>query len=443
MKLEFRKSENGVLLNADNKLFSLEYPREIWDNYPSSLKELFLDNFSFISTIVMPLVAEINEVDYNTSKPLFEEVFRNSILKDIPSAVEDYKDRSEDVINKFLKIKYNFKDKNVKKPELNNNFDERAVLSMSYGKDSLASLGVCREVGLESAGFYVNDCVSPSENEIKIEFSKKISEEFNVPIHVIKNEIEKINDFEYWKKEEGCLSYSHLIAEICFLSSVLNNFYKAKYFVMGNENGMTKSFVNKDGYKCYISYDQSPAGMERLNKMMNLMGSRVGSVILPLDELSIIKILHNRYKELGKYQTSCNGLDNSDRKRWCLDCDECAIIFLLLKANNIDVKSVGLEEGMFDKKFKKFFILFGGTEVSRYHKIDFVRDEELLAFYLAYRNKARGYLIDKFKERFLEEAKEREDELYKNVFSAHKVDLGMSKKIEKEVWSIYREELSL
>ena len=98
---------------------------------------------------------------------------------------------------------------------------------------------------------------------------------------------------------------------------------------------------------------------------------------------------------------------------------------------------------MFDKKFKKFFILFKGEEIDRYHKIEWSREEELLAFYLAYRNKARGYLIDEFKKKFLEEAKEREDELYKNVFSAHKAGLGMSKKIEREVWSIYKEELNL
>ena len=176
MQLEFKKSEDGILLNADNKSFSLKYPKEIWEKYPKELKEVFMDNFAFVSTIVMPLVAEINEVDYNTSKPLFEEVFRNSILKDIPSAVEDYKEKSKDVINKFLKIKYNFKDKNVKKPEVNDNFDERAVLSMSFGKDSLTSLGICREIGLEPVGFYVNDCVSPSENKIKVEFSRKISE---------------------------------------------------------------------------------------------------------------------------------------------------------------------------------------------------------------------------------------------------------------------------
>ena len=46
-----------------------------------------------------------------------------------------------------------------------------------------------------------------------------------------------------------------------------------------------------------------------------------------------------------------------------------------------------------------------------YEKSKEAYDQQLLAFYLAYRNKAKGYLIDLFKKKYLKQAKQREDEL--------------------------------
>jgi hypothetical protein len=70
-----------------------------------------------------------------------------------------------------------------------------------------------------------------------------------------------------------------------------------------------------------------------------------------------------------------------------------------------------------------------------------VRDEQLLAFYLAYRNKDKGYLIDEFKRKFLSEAKAREDELYNKFFTVYNA-VSLFGKLKREVNSIYKEELS-
>ena len=63
----------------------------------------------------------------------------------------------------------------------------------------------------------------------------------------------------------------------------------------------------------------------------------------------------------------------------------------------------------------------------------------MFAFYLAYRNRAKGYLMNLFKKRFLKEAKSKEDKLYKNFFKIGKF-VNFPKQRD-EILSIYKEEL--
>jgi hypothetical protein len=63
------------------------------------------------------------------------------------------------------------------------------------------------------------------------------------------------------------------------------------------------------------------------------------------------------------------------------------------------------------------------------------------AYYLAYRNGARGYIMDKFKRKFLKDVAADEDRLYKEYFSIHSTEL-IPKKLRKRVVSIYKEELA-
>ncbi len=112
----------------------------------------------------------------------------------------------------------------------------------------------------------------------------------------------------------------------------------------------------------------------------------------------------------------------------------------MMKANGIDTKLVGLRSNLLNKRHKELYCLFDGKEKDCYEKSKEARDEQVLAFYLAYKNKEGGYLIDLFKKKFLKEAKSREDYLFKKFFSLHK-SVTMPKKIKREVFSIFREEL--
>jgi len=217
------------------------------------------------------------------------------------------------------------------------------------------------------------------------------------------------------------------------------DFYNAKYIVFGNQQDLNWGFVNKEGYKAYQSFDQTSEWQAEQDKMLKeISGSRVTSLIRPLTNLSIMKILFSRYRHLLKYMVSCGSLDASKEKRWCFNCSTCARRSLFMLAVGGNPQIAGLHP-MLEKKHEKFYALFNGKEAEHFEFEKNARDQQLLAFYLVYKNGVKGYMIDKFKREFLKEAVAREDELRKFFFSIHHADIP--KEIKSDVLSIYREEL--
>jgi hypothetical protein len=203
---------------------------------------------------------------------------------------------------------------------------------------------------------------------------------------------------------------------------------------------MNFSFTNQ-GLEAWPAYDQTSIWQRKQNEIIKKLTNnqtRVVSLIRPLTNIAIIKILYSRYPELAKYEFSCDCLNASFRRRWCHECNKCARHFLFMKAFNINTKkTVGLGN-LFKKQDKKYYSLFNGKEVDRYEQNIESKEQQLLAFLLATRQKARGYLIDYFKKNFMKEALAREDELRKKYFSLWPANIP--KEIKSRVLKIYREE---
>ena len=110
-----------------------------------------------------------------------------------------------------------------------------------------------------------------------------------------------------------------------------------------------------------------------------------------------------------------------------------------MKAINFDPKIVGFKKDLFRKEYRKYYSLFNKNGLDKYKKIKEMKEQVLFAFYLAYKNKAKGYLIDEFKKKYLAEVKKREDEFYNKFLKIHDADIP--KEIKNDVLSIYKEEL--
>ncbi|MFC1698193.1 hypothetical protein ACFL1H_07670 [Nanoarchaeota archaeon] len=431
----------------DKKNKSLIYPKDIWKKYP--IKNVLIDNLSHLLTINMAIVADFKELNYSTASPLFKNQFDKVVFRSIAHSVTDYKIDTSKIIKRFMNIKYDFHSDNVKMPNFHQKGDYKAVVPLSCGKDSIMTLAVCNELGLKPVCVYINDTISPPENKIKMDFIDQVSERFGNKVIKVINEIEQLNDFETWDAEESTLPYMHMITGFCFISLPITNYFNARYIVIGNQQNMNFSFMNKDGYSTFPSYDQTDEWQKQqsiMTKMMTNGTVSVLSVIKPLTNIAIMKILFNRYKEYTKFLICCDCLDISREKRWCHDCNKCARLQLMIKAVSKNVSEgeehlerVGFHTNLLQKKYLKHYCLFDGKEVDCYEKSKGARDEQLLSFYLAYKKGFKGALMDLFEKKFLKEARAREDELMKKFFKIYEADIP--REFKSELFKIYRDGL--
>ena len=444
-KLVFSLLGSGIGIKFRNRFFSLSYPEKIWRTYPKKEKDFLFDNLAYLSTITFPLVSEFKNIRYNTSYPLFKPYFQQMVIRDIPSSTEDYPVSTAKTVKKFMNLEVNFKDYQIKNPVYRTRpAKNRLIVPLSFGKDSLLTLAVAREIGFEPIAVYINDTTSGLENRWKLEMIKKLSRDFKIETMVITNQIENLNDFEYWGKNESSLGYAHMIAGFCFLSLPMAYFFKAGYIALGNQQDMSFPFWNKEGYRSFPSFDQSLEGTKQLDSIISLATQnkvRLISLIEPLTNLAITKILNQRYPDLAKLQISCDALNTLDnRQRWCLNCSKCARLFIFMKAWGINPEKIGFTRELLGKSSEKFYRLFSGRLVDNYEKSGEARDEQLLAFYLAYKKGARGYLMDKFKKTFLNEAIRREKSLRKNFLQLHSMET-IPENLRNKVGKIYSQEL--
>jgi len=444
-KITCSEQRRGFKLEFRRKNYRLIYPDGIWQTYPRKAKDFFIDNIAFAQTVSLPLVSDIKTLSYGTSAPALRPFFNSAVVKNIPSAVDGYKVSAADKIRQFLNTGYIFTEGRPRRPYFSGRMrKDRAIVAFSIGKDSMLTMAVCRELGLEPVGVYINDTVSPGENGIKIKYMKEIARRLGVRIIVVTNETEQLNDFENWSGEESCLGYVHMIPAFAFTLLPVARYFRAGHIILGNEQNMNFPFFTDDGYLTYPSFDQSAEGTADLDAMIKLStGGKVGvaSVIEPLSSLAIMKILHQRYKDFANYQVSCDCLDTvSAGTRWCGRCRTCAKVYILLKANGVNPADVGLKRNMLGSDSEKYYSLFNGSEIDSNDRSEWARDEILMAFYMAYKKGARGYLIEKFKERFLKEAVRRENELYEKFLTAQGGE-SIPPEFRKKVLSIYEREL--
>ena len=312
----FRQTAHGLHLTCGERRLGLRYPAPIWRAYPRAAKDVLTDNLAHLLTINMPLVSGAEAVRYNTAAPIFKPLFDNMVVGGIPGAVESYADSTPERIRQFLNVRYVFESDEPKRPAPPKaDTRERAVVALSCGKDSLLSLAVCRELGLDPVPVYINDTVSPTENKLKLRLARRIAKELGLDLQIVTNAIEQINDFDTWGEDEGCLGYMHMVTGFCLVLLPIARYFRARYIVLGNQQNMNFGFTNKDGYRTWPSFDQTSWWTKQQDAMVRRLSggaTQVMSVIEPLTNIGIMRLLFRRYQGFAKYLVSCDSLDASD-----------------------------------------------------------------------------------------------------------------------------------
>ncbi len=438
--------KNSISVEVDGRSFSVTFPKNSLEKYPEPAKRILAENLAFASTIHLPFLMGKNTVMYQMRKPLAKELIEEGFRLSLPATAFLKSQKTSELIEKFSKFQYFFEEEEPSKHTLRQeDFEDKAVLLFSFGKDSLLTYAICREIGVKTVPVYVREPLTIWENYFKEELSKRFFEEFGEEVLFIDNGLGALREPDKGLEERGWYGWELQLTQIGLMLIPIAYVEKARYIFFGNEKSCDEGFFDEEGFWCNPVYEQSSEWILKFREIVKTLGVEnilIGSLIEPLHELAVIRILHHRYPEVAKYQMSCGeNMPEPRKSRWCGNCSKCARIYVFLLANNVDPEKLDMPTNMLESKYRSLFCLFnGGKGNYGYDSARLGRDEQLLAFLLAYRNGYEGDLIDLFKKMYLEEAERREEELKKKFFGVH-LAKTTPEELKGRVLEIFQEEL--
>jgi hypothetical protein len=438
-------TENGIEIETGGKKLKITYKKKVWEKYPQTLKENLSQNLALIFTIHLPYLLNIERIDYQMPKILNKNLIFEEFKKSLPSTALMKSKKTSELLEKFKKTKFSFLEKEGLILDSNPiKIKNKAALAFSFGKDSLLTFAICKELGLETIPIYVEEPLTQFENYHKKILAKNFIKEFGQKIIFLKNELGSLRE----SGKNGWFGWELQLTQLGLVSLPLIFYNKAKYFFFSNEQSCNDKFLDKEGFWCNPVYEQSIEGIMNFREMIKNLGVNnlfIGSLVEPLHEIAIIRILHHRYPEIGKYQMSCGEIEvEKMENRWCQNCSKCARNYIFLLANGINPKKVGFNVDMLDLKYKSKFSIFNERNDKNYgyDKSLLGRDEQLFAFLLAFKNGVKGELMEVFKKNYLKEAEKREKELRKKFFGVHSTKT-LPEELKDKVLKIYQEELKI
>lgn len=429
---------NGLEISLERKSYQISYPSEIWKEFPEAYRQNFADSLTYVLTMYLCMDGHQRLV-YNFPHPAIEPFVFESMMYSfgetnlVGGSALKISDLIKDLYNRNTKIEFVGRPRYVRSKSIAKNLKNRAVIPFSFGKDSLLTFALCQELGIKPIPIFFREPKSPFENRYKKRLAEKFSKEFSIPVTFFPVATGRLRetDGDYWGWDLLFTQYSLLLLPYLFA-------LKSKYLFWSNEQDCNSFFPNEEGFLINPVFEQSNRWVLTLNHLARNMGVNtiIASAIEPINEIATTYVLHHRYPEVAKYQYSCFAEEASrSTSRWCGMCEKCATMYLFFKALGIDPMTVGMKDNLFKENKRKLYVLFDSSK-----RKDTWRDEQLLAFYLAFKNNSKGALIDEFQTRYLKEASSRQKELRQKFFGIHSTST-FTYDLKKPLLKIYQEEL--
>lgn len=423
--------------------YEVTYPKEIFDSLDKDGKESLAQNFTYTRT--RPLALLFDRLDYQFSKPICQDLVDYGVEKDLPRVSDFIKQETKHIRDRVCDPeKIRFADGQSSKLISQDQTTEKAIMALSFGKDSLLSYALLKEIGMDLQ--VVFGVEMESQNSGEYSFKNRIMESFS------KEQGEKIMFFEdtaddmyYAPTTEGLGEFENTNGMLAFaLELIPFSFHsRAKYIVFGNEKNMDDTYINPYGEEAYPSFDQSSTYTAKTNYMLRTLTKEsvgVMSVVEPIYNLAEMRILYHRYPHLLQYVMSCSPPEGS-RSRWCYSCPMCAKSFLYSLAVGGNPKDIAFDEDLFQATYAELYPLFTKNIKRPYEKPPAVKEEQLLAFLLAYRLGAKGDLMTIFEQNYLQEALLKEKQLRERFFGIHDGP-SIPAHLKPQLIAIYQSELA-
>lgn len=420
----FRKiKKTGVEIKIRDKRFNIEYPTYVWEKFPKSLHKLFADSLAYISTWHLPFIEE-KKLVYHFSHPAIEPVFFKMLFYSIPMNIFERSDiKTSEILKKFYNINFKTQFKALNSyylgKKMKKRLKEKALLLFSFGKDSLLTYGLLNELGIKTFLFFIKEPQSISENFHKKKLAEKFYKKIGDYVNFFPLSIGRLRQ----EKDLGW-GWDIILSQYAFILVPYYFYYQTKYLFFGNEQSCNFYLSDKENYFVNPVFEQSVSGMQLLQDIPQLFSikTHIGSLIEPIHEIFVTYILHKRYPDIGQFQMSCFSEEKEAKKRrWCGVCEKCARIYIFFKALGINPEKVGFyNNDMLSLSKEKYYVIFDDeTEKSAYGGSGLGKDEQLLAFYLAYKRGVKGELIERFKKIYLDQTEKRKKKLFDEYFGIH------------------------
>lgn len=417
--------ERGFAVRINNKVIRLRYPPSIWNRFPKFHKKILAQNITFSLTFQMPfLYTTINRMQYNMPVPLSESFFFKGLSLALPSTaiMQTQKDAriTSNLLRRLYDIYYVFSNhKTDIPPYTRTSLSDRAIMPFTFGKDSLLTYALAKEMGIQVYPVYISEPYSPLEEVPKKLLSIPFRREFHTQIGFLRNTLGIFREPYGWFGWELQLTqYSLILLPYVYAK-------RAGYILFSNEQSCDDTIIDEDGFRCNPVFEQSHSWLLHNSMMASVIGGNslsIGSLLEPIHELAIIKILHRRYPKIAKYQTSCDLPEKpKGGGRWCENCSKCGRMYIYLLANGINPKVVGFKRDLLRSKYHHIYTILSNARVkeSGYDQSEAGKNEQILAFYMAYKRGLRGPVMSSFIHRYLVYAKKNERKLRKNYFGIH------------------------
>lgn len=438
-KVDRKLLQNGVAISVNRRDFQITYPLSIWKEFPEVYRQNFADSIAYAMTAYLCMDGH-DRLSFNFPQPSIEPYIFESMVYSFgeTSLVSEGKENIPDLLKKFynknITNEFRGRPRYSRFQKIVRNNKNRAIIPFSFGKDSLLTYALCQELGIEPFPIFFREPKSPFENRHKRKLSEKFYKEFGSDVLFFPVSPGRLreNEGSYWGWDMLFTQYSLLLIPYFFG-------LRSKYLFWSHEQDCNDYFKNKDGFLVNPVFEQSNRWVLTLNHIARGLGSNtlIASIIEPISELSTTYVLHHRYPKIAKYQFSCFAeVAKRANRRWCGMCEKCATIYLFLHALKIDPKNVGFSESMFSDSKRSLYVLFDNS-----NRKDRWRDQQLFAFYLAYKNNSKGPLIKEFEKKFLVESKRREKQFRQQFFGIHSFDT-VTYDLKNPLLKIYQEELA-
>ena len=417
--------EQGITVTINNHVIRLRYPPSVWGRFPKTHRKILTQNIAFGLTFQLPyLYTTVRKMFYNMPLPLSESFFFKGLALALPSTaiMQSQKDQriTSNLLRKLYDTDYVFSSHKTDVPPYNRtSMSDRAIMPFTFGKDSLLTYALAKELGIHVYPIYISEPYSPFEEVTKKLLSEPFRHEFHTQIGFMRNTLGVLREPYGWFGWELQLTqYSLMLLPYVYAK-------RAGYILFSNEQSCDDTIVDEDGFRCNPVFEQSHGWLLQNSMMASVIGGNslsIGSLLEPIHEIAIIKILHTRYPTIAKYQTSCDLPEKpKGGGRWCENCSKCGRMYIYLLAHGINPKTVGFKHDLLKSKYHHIYTIFSASRIKEfgYDQSEAGKNEQILAFLLAYKRGYKGPVMTSFIRKHLVWAKKHERGLRKNFFGIH------------------------